>query len=291
MLLSASKFPGGRRRFAIFAVALLFVAGGAVYWLRDSAGAGTESGLLADAGECYSLNRNMALSLNGYVPSDDRPPTPAERKQIEAVDKLAKAAFQADAVLPTLRAAVAAAGPNMSSDRALQAALERVATLKSEPKATVSKDDGAAPSQPRAPAPVAAADRAELADIFIEPECRAVNTAAVLAVGQVIKTVLRDGVEESSKMSDADLRNELSSKADHDPDYEFYADGLRGAAKFWYAELLNALSPEEIAALKRYRAASQARRAALVNAYRQAVKNATVGLLFDYLRGDVAASR
>src|SRR5262249_62243200 len=101
------------------------------------------------------------------------------------------------------------------------------------------QDDGAAPSQPRAPAPVAAADRAELADIFIEPECRAVNTAAVLAVGQVIKTVLHDGVEESSKMSDADLRNELSSKADHDPDYEFYADGLRRAPKFLYPDLLN----------------------------------------------------
>src|SRR5262249_61883973 len=104
----------------------------------------------------------------------------------------------------------------------------------------VCKDDGAAPSQPRAPAPVAAADRAELADIFIEPECRAVNTAAVLAVGQVIKAVLHDGVEGSSKMSDADLRNELSSQADHDPDYEFYADGLGRAAKFWHAELLHA---------------------------------------------------
>jgi hypothetical protein len=312
MLLFAPKFQGWRRRLAVLAVTLSFVAGGVAYWLRAPTIVTGESRLLADASRCYSTNRDMAISLNSYIPSDDRPLTPAQRKQIEAIDKLAKTVFRADAVLPTLSAAIAAAGPTLSSDPALQAVLERVARLKSEFEATASKDDHAASLvaklrsgseatdskdddatslQRRHPVQKVASDRVELADIFIEPECSAVNTAAVMTIGDVVKTVLHDGLRQISKLSDADLRKGLSAVSDqHDRDYAVFAEGTRGAAEFWYAALLNALSPEEIAALMRYRATSQAKRAALVSAYREAVKSATAGLLFDYLRGDAAAS-
>ena len=89
MLLSVSKCRGQRQRLVIFAVALLFVAGGAS--AQGPTNGGSESRLLADAGRCYSANRYMAIFLRGYVAWGDRTLTPAQRKQIEAIHKLAKA--------------------------------------------------------------------------------------------------------------------------------------------------------------------------------------------------------